>query len=107
MPSCIDCPRTASGDCSPSAHRTASVMFDLPEPLGPTITDTPGPNSSLVRSGKDLKPLRVSDFRCTAGMVAGASDVRCRIAPLQAERGLPRADRVGVELIQGDAGGLL
>ena len=56
-------PRTAPGDCSPSAQRTASVMLDLPEPLGPTITLTPGPNSSRVRSGKDLKPLSVIDFR--------------------------------------------
>ena len=62
--SCIDWPRTASGDCSPSAHSTASVMFDLPEPLGPTITLTPSPNSSRVRSGNDLKPLIVIDFRC-------------------------------------------
>src|SRR5689334_24031099 len=61
--SCIDCPRTASGDCSPSAHSTASVTFDLPEPFGPTITLTPGPNSSRVRSGNDLKPLTVIDFR--------------------------------------------
>ena len=64
MTSCIDCPRTASGDCSPIAHSTASVTFDLPEPLGPTTTDTPGAKSSLVRSGNDLKPLRVSDLRC-------------------------------------------
>ena len=61
--SCIDCPRTAAGDCSPSAHRTASVTLDLPDPLGPTITLTPGPNSSRVRSGNDLKPLTVIDFR--------------------------------------------
>ena len=40
-------------------------MFDLPEPLGPTITLTPSPNSRRVRSGKDLKPLIVIDFRCT------------------------------------------
>ena len=64
MTSCIDWPRTASGDCSPIAHSTASVTFDLPEPLGPTTTETPGANSSLVRSGKDLKPFRVIDFRC-------------------------------------------
>src|ERR671916_1480786 len=63
--SCIVCPRTASGDCSPSAHSTASVTFDLPEPFGPTITETPGENSSRVRSGNDLKPLRVTDLRCT------------------------------------------
>src|SRR6201995_1307975 len=63
--SCIDWPRTATGDCSPSAHSTASVTLDLPEPLGPTITLTPGPNSSRVRSGNDLKPLTVIDFRYT------------------------------------------
>ena len=62
--SCIDWPRTASGDCSPIAHSTASVTLDLPEPLGPTTTDTPVENSSRVRSGKDLKPFRVSDLRC-------------------------------------------
>ena len=49
-------PRTASGLCSPSAQSTASVTLDLPEPLGPTTTDTPGANSSWVRWGKDLKP---------------------------------------------------
>src|SRR3954453_15860906 len=65
--SCIDWPRTASGDCSPSAHNTASVTLDLPEPFGPTITDTPGENSRRVRSGKDLKPFSVSDLRCTSG----------------------------------------
>ena len=61
-------PRTASGDCSPSAHSTASVMFDLPEPFGPTITLTPSPNCSRVRSGKDLKPLIVIDLRCTRSL---------------------------------------
>ena len=45
-------PRTASGLCSPSAQSTPSVMFDLPEPFGPTITDTPGPNSSFVGTGR-------------------------------------------------------
>ena len=63
--SCIDWPRTASGDCSPIAHSTASVTFDLPEPFGPTTTLTPGPKSRRVRSGNDLKPFSVSDFRRT------------------------------------------
>src|ERR1700690_1999063 len=63
MTSCIDCPRTATGDCSPSAHSTASVTFDLPEPFGPTITLVPGPNSRRVRSGNDLNPLTVIAFR--------------------------------------------
>src|SRR6202007_206432 len=68
--SCIDEPRTASGDCSPIAHSTASVMLDLPEPFGPTTTLTPGPKSSCVRSGKDLKPFSVSDLRRIASLQA-------------------------------------
>jgi hypothetical protein len=39
-------------------------MFDFPEPLGPTITDTPGENSSFIRSGKDLNPRTVMERRC-------------------------------------------
>src|SRR6185295_10049108 len=69
MTSCIDCPRTATGDCSPSAQSTASVTLDLPDPFGPTITETPGEKSSRVRSGKDLKPLSEIDLRCTSGRV--------------------------------------
>src|SRR4051812_29227317 len=65
--SCIDWPRTAIGDCSPSAHSTASVMLDLPLPLGPTITATPGLKVSRVRSGNDLKPRSVIELRCIPG----------------------------------------
>ena len=61
--SCIEAPRIAPGLCSPSAQRTASVMFDLPEPLGPTITLTPGENSRLTRSGNDLNPFIEIDLR--------------------------------------------
>src|SRR4051812_20721490 len=67
--SCMVCPRMASGDCSPSAHSTASVMFDLPEPFGPMTTAMPGPNSSRVRFGNDLKPLSVSERRCMWSVV--------------------------------------
>src|SRR5215210_5408811 len=76
MTSCIDWPRTASGDCSPMAQSTASVTLDLPEPLGPTMTDTPGENSSRVRSGKDLKPFRVIDLRCTSALQRGQRGLR-------------------------------
>src|SRR5690349_24217832 len=73
--SCIDWPRTASGLCSPIDQRTASVIFDLPQPLGPTMTLTPGANSSLVRSGNDLNPLMVIELRCTGfGRLAVSSD---------------------------------
>jgi hypothetical protein len=57
-------PAHGDGDCSPIAHSTASVTLDLPEPFGPTITETPGANSSRVRSGNDLNPLSVMERRC-------------------------------------------
>ena len=50
-------------------------MFDLPQPLGPTITLTPGENTSLVRSGNDLKPLMVIELRCMgSGRLSVSSD---------------------------------
>ncbi len=55
--------RTADGAWAPSTQPMASTTFDLPEPLGPTTTVTPGCISSTVDSAKDLKPLSVSDFR--------------------------------------------
>src|SRR5215212_9822553 len=69
--SCIDCPRTANGDCSPSAQSTASVTFDLPDPFGPTITDTPGVKSSFVRSGNDLNPFSAIERRCISRQAPG------------------------------------
>ena len=49
--------------CSPSAQRSASARFDLPEPFGPTTALMPAPNSTLVRSANDLKPWRRSASR--------------------------------------------
>src|ERR1700704_2717735 len=63
LTSCIEPPRIAPGLCAPSAQSTASVMLLLPEPFGPTITLTPGENSRLTRSGKDLKPFIGIDRR--------------------------------------------
>src|SRR5215213_4331934 len=69
-------------------------MFDLPEPFGPTTTDTPGPNSSRVRSGKDLKPFSVIDFRCKPSPVSQLVLVGGH-------------GRVGVQRLQRDPRGLL
>jgi len=66
MTSSILVDRRLRGPWAPRTHATASTMFDLPLPLGPTTTVIPGSNSRLVVSAKDLKPLRVSDFRNTA-----------------------------------------
>ena len=57
--------RTVDGPWAPSTHATASTMLDLPLPLGPTTTVTPGSNSRVVVSAKDLKPLSVRDLRNT------------------------------------------
>src|ERR1700753_2953068 len=57
MTSSILVPRRVRADCSPSTQLTASRMFDLPQPLGPTTAAIPWPGRvSSVRSQKDLKP---------------------------------------------------
>ena len=38
----------------PRTQRSASMMFDLPEPLGPTTAVMPGPIWNWVRVAKDL-----------------------------------------------------
>ena len=65
MTSSIFVDRTVRGPWAPSTHATASTTLDLPLPFGPTTTVIPGSNTSVVTSAKDLKPLRVSDFRNT------------------------------------------
>ena len=64
-------PRRARGPCSPRAQLIASTRLDLPEPFGPTMTDTPGTNSSTVLSAKDLNPRIVIERRNIARMLTG------------------------------------
>jgi hypothetical protein len=63
MTSSIFWDRTDEGAWAPSTHEMASTTLDLPEPLGPTTTVTPGSNRSVAVSANDLKPLMVSDLR--------------------------------------------
>src|SRR3984957_13637620 len=63
MTSSIFAERNERGPWAPSTQVTASTTLDLPLPLGPTTTVTPGSNSSTVGSAKDLKPFMLSDFR--------------------------------------------
>ncbi len=58
--------RTELGAWAPSTQAMASTTFDLPDPLGPTTTVTPGSSSIVVASANDLKPLRVRLFKNTA-----------------------------------------
>src|SRR5690349_20007915 len=61
--SCIDSPRNSEARDSPSTQRTASMMFDLPQPLGPT-TPTSWPGSwKCVGSTNDLKPASLMEVR--------------------------------------------
>jgi len=42
--------------CSPSTHRMASTMFDLPQPFGPTTPVIESLKLMVVFSGKLLNP---------------------------------------------------
>jgi hypothetical protein len=75
MTSSIFDDRTVRGPWAPSTHATASTMLDLPLPLGPTTTVTPGSNSSVVVSANDLNPFRVRDFRNTRARLAAGQGV--------------------------------
>ena len=70
--SSIRAERTALGAWAPRTQATASTTFDLPLPLGPTTTVTPGSRRMVASSAKDLKPFRVSVFRYTAATLVGA-----------------------------------
>ena len=74
-------PRSARGPCSPNTHAIASAMLDLPDPLGPTITLTPGVNSSPVLSANDLKPRIESDRRNTVRPMLSADAAGVSQAP--------------------------
>ena len=76
MTSSIAWPRSCLADCSPRTHRTASETLDLPEPLGPTTTVTPGSSCITLLSAKDLNPLSVSDLRCTVPLENGRWQAR-------------------------------
>src|SRR5881227_3191750 len=56
MTSSILPPRNRRGDCSPSTQRTASEMFDLPHPFGPTMAVTPVSNGNSTAPANDLNP---------------------------------------------------
>src|SRR3546814_12674187 len=49
-------PRRRLAELSPITQRTASMMFDLPQPLGPTTPVMLPGRCSTVGSTKDLKP---------------------------------------------------
>src|SRR5207247_3235248 len=67
MTSCIDSPRSADALDSPRTQRTASMTFDLPQPLGPTMpTSCPGV-AMVTGSTNDLKPASLISVRRNSG----------------------------------------
>ncbi len=60
MTSCMDSPRSSEALASPSTQRTASMMFDFPQPLGPTTPTSWLGTGITVGSTKDLKPASFS-----------------------------------------------
>src|SRR5512145_232056 len=56
MTSAIDSPRRCFAEISPMTQRTASMMFDLPQPLGPTTPTRLLGKDTAVGSTNDLKP---------------------------------------------------
>lgn len=70
--SAIESPRKCFADISPMTQRTASMTFDLPQPLGPTMPTRFVGNWKAVGSTKDLKPeslillSRICDDSCSS-----------------------------------------
>src|SRR5512140_1542639 len=56
MTSAIDSPRRCFAEISPMTQRTASMMFDLPQPFGPTTPTRLVGKPIAVGSTKDLNP---------------------------------------------------
>jgi hypothetical protein len=54
--SAIESPRRCLAEISPITQRTASMMFDLPQPLGPTTPTRLLGNDTAVGSMNDLNP---------------------------------------------------
>src|SRR3989344_3651312 len=65
MTSVIDSPRRFFAELSPITQRTASMMFDLPQPLGPTTAAMLLGKFTVVGSTKDLNPANLMHFSRT------------------------------------------
>src|SRR5690554_638905 len=62
MTSVMDSPRRFLADDSPITQRTASMMLDLPQPLGPTTAPRLLGKLTVVGSTKDLNPANLIHF---------------------------------------------
>lgn len=62
--SIIDSPRKFLAELSPITQRTASIILDLPQPLGPTTATNWLGKGIIVGSTKDLNPASFNCFNC-------------------------------------------
>src|SRR5579871_6095177 len=78
MTSAIESPRRFLAEVSPSTQRTASMVLDLPQPLGPTMPTRLLGKWIWVGSTKDLNPTSfiLESRMCLAGAAKMASDDR-------------------------------
>src|SRR5476651_1271504 len=63
MTSVIDSPRRFFAELSPITQRTASMMLDLPQPLGPTTAAMLLGKLTVVGSTNDLNPASLMHLR--------------------------------------------
>ena len=78
MTSSMRAPRRLLADCSPSTQLMASLMLDLPQPLGPTMAAMPSPlKRSSVRSQKDLNPCSSTRFSFSKALTSLGSGESC------------------------------
>src|SRR5438105_2831810 len=77
MTSSICLERNDRADISPRHQRSASTMLDLPQPLGPTMPETPGLSSRQVLSAKDLNPTISMLFKCIFYLPLSLSNAFC------------------------------
>src|SRR6478609_1501882 len=84
-------PRSRLAELSPMTQRTASMMFDLPQPFGPTTPVMLVGRCRTVGSTKDLKPDSLIVERRIWSAVFGAepaqAGLRGRLAPPRGFRG--------------------
>ncbi|EGG98490.1 hypothetical protein imdm_2300 [gamma proteobacterium IMCC2047] len=63
MTSVMESPRRVLAELSPITQRTASIILDLPQPLGPTTAVKLLGNCTVVGSTKDLNPANLMLFK--------------------------------------------
>ena len=61
-------------ELSPKTHLTASITFDFPHPLGPTIQDIEEGKVTVVGSTKDLKPDSFIEFNLIIYILLGGKN---------------------------------